>query len=145
MQDIVEPDDTSNTNVANQLVSLEAANGGKIDTSEHSELGFSVEQRLLDIDDHDTNQAASPISATNRANQILGIDSHDGASVNYDTDGLSRISQTIDDCSFSTSGGTTACLNEAGDPTTTNTGQVVQLSANRADCNSTSRYNYRCR
>ncbi len=128
LQDIVEPDDTSNTNVANQLVSLKAENGGKIDTSEHSELGFNVEQRLLDIDDHDTNQATSPITATNRANQILGIDSDNGAAVNYDTDGLSRISQTIDDCSF----GQANCLNEAGDPATTNTGQVVQLTAKGA-------------
>ncbi len=54
LQDVVEPDDTTNTNNGRQLVSLDAQTGGKIDTSEHEELGFSLEQRLLDIDNHDT-------------------------------------------------------------------------------------------
>ena len=33
LQDIVKPDDTTNTNNGRQLVSLEATDGGKIDTS----------------------------------------------------------------------------------------------------------------
>jgi hypothetical protein len=138
LQDVVEPDDTTNTNNGRQLVSLESGNGlgttgGKIDTSEHEELGFSLEQRLLDIDNHDT-AATDRIKATNNALQTLGIDSDNGALVNYDTNGLSLVSQTIDDCSFAT-GATTECLNSAGDPTlspTLTNGQRSQLFADGA-------------
>jgi hypothetical protein len=133
LQDVVEPDDTTNTNNGRQLVSLESINGGKIDTSEHEELGFSLEQRLLDIDNHDT-AATDRIKATNNALQTLGIDSDNGALVNYDTNGLSLVSQTIDDCSFAT-GATTECLNSAGDPTlspTLTNGQRSQLFADGA-------------
>ena len=133
LQDIVEPDDTRNTNNAHQLVTLEALNGGKIDTSEHSELGFRVEQRLLDIDDTDLASSSNPpitVTATNRANQVLGIDSTNGAEINYDTNGLSLVSQTIDDCSF----GTADCLNSAGTPgdTSLTNGQRVQIFADGA-------------
>ena len=72
LQDIVEPDDTTNDNKGRQHVSFRSGSGGIIDTSEHTELGFNLEQRLLDIDDGDTSQSMSPISATNRAHQILG-------------------------------------------------------------------------
>ena len=117
---------------AGQLVSLDAA-GGIIDTSESSELGFRVEQRLIDIDDGDTNQASSPVTATNDALQVLGIDSDNGARVEYDTLGLSLVSQTIDDCSF----GQADCLNSVGDPTqqspTLTNGQRAQLTAVGAD------------
>ena len=34
-----------------------------IDTSEHRELGFNLEQRLVDIDDRDNTSNSSPISA----------------------------------------------------------------------------------
>ena len=139
LQDVVEPDDTTNRNLGKQLVSLEALGGGKIDTSEHSELGFSLEQRLLDIDNHDT---ASPdwLTATNRASQVLGIDAQNGGVINYDTNGLSLVSQTIDDCSFATTSSTnpnpTACLNFAGDENPLNTaltnGQRAQLFAHGA-------------
>ena len=47
-------------------------------------------------------QIRSPITATNRAHQILGIDSDNSALIKYDTNGLSTISQPIDDCSFAT-------------------------------------------
>ena len=57
-------------------------------------------------------QTTSPITATNRAHQILGIDSDNGAEIRYDTHRLSLVSQTIDDCSF----GQANCLNSAGDP-----------------------------
>ena len=130
LQDVVEPDDTTNTNNGRQLVSLDAQTGGKIDTSEHEELGFSLEQRLLDIDNHDT-APNDRIKATNNALQVLGIDSDNGALVKYDTNGLSLVSQTIDDCSFATTA-TTDCLNFAGDPTLSPTftnGQRVQLFA----------------
>jgi hypothetical protein len=133
LQDVVEPDDTTNTNNGRQLVSLESINGGKIDTSEHEELGFSLEQRLLDIDNHDT-APTDRLKATNNALQTLGIDSDNGALVNYDTNGLSLVSQTIDDCSFAT-GATTECLNSAGDPTlspTLTNGQRSQLFADGA-------------
>ena len=101
LQDIVEPDDTTNTNKGRQLVSLDAQTGGKIDTSEHEELGFLLEQTLIDIDNHD-NQPTARIQATNNAFQTLGIDSDNGAEIQYDTNGLSKISQKIEDCSFST-------------------------------------------
>ena len=127
LQDIVHPDDTTNTNKAYQLVSLEALGGGKIDTTDHSELGFRVEQRLIDIDDSSTNMATTPVTAKNEANQVLGIDSDNGAVTEYDTKGLSLVSQTIDDCSF----GTADCLNFAGTPgdTSFTNGQRVQLYA----------------
>jgi hypothetical protein len=131
LQEVVQPDDTRNTNTGNQLVSLEATTGGDIITSDHPELGFNLEQRLIDIDDFDTNQATTPITATNLANQILGIDSDNNARVTYDTAGLSTISQRIEDCSF----GQADCLNSAGNPATTNTGQVVQLSADGTGTN----------
>ena len=35
------------------------------------------------------------LTATNKHIQILGIDSDNGAKINYDTNGLSTISQTI--------------------------------------------------
>ena len=113
MQDIVHPDDTTNTNIGKQTVDLNAASEGKIITSDHRELGYSLKQRLIDIDDRDTNQTSSPITATNIANQVLGIDSDNGAEIRYDTHRLSLVSQTIDDCSF----GQANCLNSAGDPT----------------------------
>ena len=77
LQKIKEPDDTTNTNIAKQTIDLNAISGGKIITSEHRELGYSLKQRLIDIDDddHDTNQASSPVTATNIANQVLDIDS----------------------------------------------------------------------
>jgi hypothetical protein len=134
LQDVVEPDDTTNRNLGKQLVSLEALGGGKIDTSEHSELGFSLEQRLLDIDNHDT-AGSDWLTATNRASQVLGIDAQNGGVINYDTNGLSLVSQTIDDCSFATasSANPTACLNFAGDEAPLNTaltnGQRAQLFA----------------
>ncbi len=137
LQDIVEPDDTTNTNLAKQLVSLEALGGGKIDTSEHEELGFLLEQRLLDIDNHDT-AATDRLTATNRASQVLGIDAQNGGVINYDTNGLSLVSQTIDDCSFATTTSTnpTNCLNFAGDHNPANTaltnGQRAQLFAHGA-------------
>ena len=63
------------------------------------------------------------LTATNRAIQVLGIDSDNGAKINYDTNGLSLVSQTIDDCSFATtsSNNPTACLNFAGDTIHDNT------------------------
>ena len=52
-----------------------------------------------------------------------------GAKIQYDTHKLSLVSQTIDDCSF----GQANCLNSAGDPAAdTNTGQIVQLTADGA-------------
>jgi len=134
LQDVVEPDDTTNLNLGKQLVSLEALRGGIIDTSEHSELGFSLEQRLLDIDNHDT-AATDRLTATNRASQVLGIDAQNGGVINYDTNGLSLVSQTIDDCSFATTTSTnpTNCLNFAGDQDPANlaltNGQRAQLFA----------------
>ena len=133
LQDIVHPDDTTNTNIAKQTVDLNATSGGKIITSDHRELGYSLKQRLIDIDDRDTNQASSPVTATNRANQVLGIDSDNGAEIQYDTHRLSLVSQTIDDCSF----GQANCLNSAGNPALSPTtiltnGQVVQLTAHGA-------------
>ena len=109
MQDIVHPDDTTNTNLAKQTIDLNAASEGKIITSDHRELGYSLKQRLIDIDDGDTDQTASPITATNRANQVLGIDSDNGAQIQYDTHRLSLVSQTIDDCSFGQANCTKFC------------------------------------
>jgi hypothetical protein len=128
LQHINEPDDTTNNNLGRQYVSLNAQSGGDIITSQHQELGFNLEQRLVDIDDFDTTPNTSPITATNRAHQILGIDATNNALINYDTAGLSTISQLIDDCSFSTTG-TTTCTNEAGNPATTPSGQYTQLRA----------------
>jgi hypothetical protein len=131
LQDIVAPDDTSNNNFGRQYVSLDATTGGDIITSDHEELGFLLQQRLINNDDYDTNQAASPITATNQAHQILGIDSDNNARITYDTNELSTISQTIENCSFSTTG-TTNCLNSAGNPSITPSGQYVQLRADGA-------------
>ena len=130
LQKIKEPDDTTNTNIAKQTIDSNAISGGKIITSEHKELGYSLKQKLIDIDDdHDTNQASSPVTATNIANQVLDIDSNNGAEIQYDTHKLSLVSQTIDDCSF----GQANCLNSAGNPAAdTNTGQIVQLTADGA-------------
>jgi hypothetical protein len=133
LQDIVHPDDTTNTNIAKQTVDLNATSAGQIITSDHRELGYSLKQRLIDIDDGDTDQTASPITATNRASQVLGIDAQNGAEIQYDTHRLSLVSQTINDCSF----GQANCLNSAGDPTLPPTtiltnGQVVQLTAHGA-------------
>ena len=65
LQKIKEPDDTTNTNITKQTIDFNAISGGKIITSEHAELGYSLKQRLIDIDDHDTNQPPSPLTATN--------------------------------------------------------------------------------
>ena len=116
-----------------QTVDLNAASEGKIITSDRRELGYSLKQRLIDIDDSDTNQTSSPVAATNIANQVLGIDSDNGAEIRYDTHRLSLVSQTIDDCSF----GQANCLNSTGDPALSPTTiltnrQVVQLTAHGA-------------
>ncbi len=134
LQDIVKPDDTTNTNNGRQFVSLRSGTGGIIDTTSHDELGYSLQQTLNDIDDRDNTQS-TPISAKNLGYQILGIDSdNSGANINFDTNGLSTISQLIDGCKFSTTGTTaTECLNSAGTPSETAfKGQVTQLTANGA-------------
>ena len=57
------------------MLDLNAPSGGNIITSQHQELGYNLKQRLIDIDDFDTTPNSSPVTATNRAHQVLGIDS----------------------------------------------------------------------
>jgi hypothetical protein len=120
-QDIVEPDNSINKNNGYQKVELSTLFGGSIDTSEHSELGFSLNQQLIGNDDTDGQQGQ--VSATNQGVQNLVANSDNRATLHYDTLGLGTLSQTIADCQF----GAATCNNIAGNPTSGTGGQQVRL------------------
>ena len=42
LQDIVKPDDTTNTNNGRQFVTLRSGTGGIIDTTSHDEVGYNL-------------------------------------------------------------------------------------------------------
>ena len=109
-QDIVKPDDTQNTNLGSQAVNMFAQVKSTIDTSAHEELGFNLVQTLRNNDDDDGTHISSPITTKNEANQVINVDARGGATIKYDTLGLSTTTQDIYKCSL----GGGSCTNTAG-------------------------------
>lgn len=124
-QDIVHPDDTQNRNLGAQAVNMFAQDSSTIDTSEHEELGFNLVQTLRDNDDDDGTHISSPITTKNEANQVLNVDARGGATIKYDTLGLSTTTQNIEDCSF----GAGSCTNTAGTTASPQSGMRTELTA----------------
>lgn len=120
-QDIVEPDNSINKNNGYQQVDLSTLFGGKIDTSAHSELGFSLNQQLRGNDD--TDGQSGQVKAYNDGVQTLKANSDNRAFLEYDTLGLSQLNQIIDDCQF----GVATCKNIAGSSAAKTGGQQVVL------------------
>ena len=114
-QDIVGPDNSDNNNKGTQLVNLQARTGGAINTYNHEETGFSLNQELIGNDD--TDGQTGQVKATNEGRQSLTADARTGATIEYDTLGLSELSQVIQDCEF----GVATCINQAGSTTSGST------------------------
>ena len=114
-QDIVGPDNSDNNNKGTQLVNLQARTGGAINTYNHEETGFSLNQELIGNDD--TDGQTGQVKATNEGRQSLFADARTGATIEYDTLGLSELSQVIQDCEF----GVATCINQAGSTTSGST------------------------
>jgi hypothetical protein len=127
-QDIVHPDDTQNTNLGSQAVNMFAQDKSTIDTSAHEELGFNLVQTLRDNDDDDGTHISSPITTKNEANQVLNVDARGGATIKYDTLGLSTTTQDIYKCSF----GQGSCTNTAGTTASPQSGMRTELTASGA-------------
>jgi hypothetical protein len=127
-QDIVKPDDTQNTNLGSQAVNMFAQDKSTIDTIAHEELGFNLVQTLRNNDDDDGTHISSPITTKNEANQVLNVDARGGATIKYDTLGLSTTTQDIYKCSF----GGGSCTNTAGTPASPQSSMRTELTASGA-------------
>jgi hypothetical protein len=127
-QDIVKPDDTQNTNLGAQAINTFVQDKSKIDTSNHEELGFNLLQTLRNNDDDDGTHISSPITTKNEANQVLNMDARSGATIKYDTLGLSTTTQDIYKCSF----GGGSCTNTAGTIALPQSGMRTELTATGA-------------
>ena len=127
-QDIVKPDDTQNTNLGSQAVNMFAQVKSTIDTSAHEELGFNLVQTLRNNDDDDGTHISSPITTKNEANQVINVDARGGATIKYDTLGLSTTTQDIYKCSF----GGGSCTNTAGTTASPQSGMRTELTASGA-------------
>jgi hypothetical protein len=108
-----------------------AQDASTIRTGDHEETGFSLVQTLKDNDDDDGTDVSSPIKTRNEANQVLNVDARSGATILYDTLGLSTTTQKIEDCSFG-GGSTAGCTNTAGTTANPQSGMKTELIATGA-------------
>jgi hypothetical protein len=130
---ISDVDNTNADNKARQQFDVTAKSGGDILLT-HNEYGFAGDQQIINTDGRETATTTTTdrLTALNQYKQTLTADVEDYGDIEYDTYGLSTISQTIQDASNTANRGTVQ--NFAGDPATANTatskdGMRVNLEA----------------